>query len=714
MALTLSHLVSVACVLHVFIVPAASCPPQCHSCTGSTAICGQAGLRDIPQNFPDDVVVLDFTGNHITVLNRGSFPPLTNVQSLRIPNNGISEISEGSFTNIPHLTMIDLSSNALSRIDDGAFRGLDQMSSLTLTSNRLQHIGRSLEGMASLSSLHLGFNQLTEIEEDDFQFNTMLRILDLSNNMIRQIHPMAFKNLKRLRYLSLRDNALSHKVEFEFSTTMLQLVDFTKSQLKQVPKGMPSSVAEIRLGNNMITEISDDDFKDMTNLRLLMMDDNLIHNISDRAFKPLENLKEMWLSQNELFFIPHGLPPNLETLYMDNNRIYTMPSRLFRDDSKLKVLSLEMNKIVNISSDAFKGLENLEQINLQFNRISEIRTRTFSHLPALTVLQLSYNPITVIEQGAFQNLPKLNSLSMSNVESPNVYITESFLSSISDVNSLKFMNSPGLVSSLLATISHSSPAANLDQVKTINLQYNELTTLSGSLRRSLKNVERVFLDGNPFHCDKRLIWLKEWMLEEQVTFHSSEESECATPFLLQGQKIKNTPRQSFVNVAPEILHGTRQVQPDAKIARLSLPGSVISPSALAGTGQRRAGDVSRSASRHGTPITQRIQEAPVSVRTDANRNPNTRRKLQTARKKGRRGKGKKRKNRKNNKNKKGKKRRGKRHNRKGGRRRCKKLSDGSVKCRRRKCKTMPDGKVRCRRPRNKKKVRNAKVISTSS
>ncbi|XP_021361045.1 leucine-rich repeat-containing protein 15-like isoform X2 [Mizuhopecten yessoensis] len=693
------HVVWVVCISCVWLPHVVPCPPQCNSCAGDTANCIQAGLRDIPKHFPEEVHVLDFTGNQITELNRQSFQVLPNVQSLRIPNNGISRIPADSFENIPHLTMIDLSSNSLATIEDGAFRGLQEMSIITLTNNHLQRLGQPFEGLASLSSVYLGFNQLTEIEEDDFQTNTMVRMLDLSNNRISQIHPMAFKNLKRLRYLILSNNALTHTVELQFSSTMLQLVDFTKSQLKKVPTGMPYSVADFRLGNNMITEIGDADFTGMRNLRLLMLENNMIQNISYRAFKPLVNLKEMWVSNNRLFFVPQGLPKNLETLYLDNNQIYEIQSHLFLNHTKLRQVSFEMNKIQRVYAQSFRGLQNVEQINLQFNEIAEIPAGTFSDLPALTTLQLSYNSLVSVDHGAFP--PQLNSLSMSNIVSPTVRVTGQFVSSLSSINTLDFMNSPGLVSSMLSALVQSG--ARLNNVVTLNLQYNEIQSLPEALKATFGGVQNLLLDGNPFHCDRSLIWLKQWMLEGRVTFFNSDELECATPLQLRGRKIKELPNGYFVEVVPE----TSVDRPDQQLPKI-VTGSEGESS------RRRGGNPGGQVSSNtDTQTVQRLQQGPATVPVGSGTNPTARTNTQKARKKGRKRKGKKNRKNKNRKNRKGKKKRrnrGKRHNQRAIRRRkCSAQTDGTIKC----CRVLKNGTLRCRSKRPKQKP-GSKVAPTNT
>ncbi|CAM4550127.1 unnamed protein product, partial [Lepidochelys olivacea] len=63
--------------------------------------------------------------------------------------------------------------------------------------------------LQSLQSLHLSSNEISQIDQSDFQDCSQLRNIYLQTNKISKIHPGAFKNLKNLQVVNLSNNAMT-------------------------------------------------------------------------------------------------------------------------------------------------------------------------------------------------------------------------------------------------------------------------------------------------------------------------------------------------------------------------------------------------------------------------------------------------------------------------------------------------------------------------
>ncbi|XP_061163502.1 slit homolog 3 protein-like isoform X2 [Saccostrea echinata] len=525
-----------------------SCPPQCQSCSGATADCRSKGLRDIPRKFPSDTVTIDLTENQLTDIQQGDFQGLPNVQNLRLSRNGLSAIAPRAFGNLEQLMSLDLSLNPITRIHDKAFEGLSHLRSLTLTNTKLRRIGKPFNEIPNVSTLYLGYNQLEQIEEDDFEMTTRVRSIDLSVNRIQSIHPRAFENLPYLRYLILKNNPIVEAKGLRFSSSMLQLVDFSQCDLESVPGPMPSSVADLRLSNNKITKIKATDFENNTNLQLLTLNENMISDVEYTAFATTSNLQELWLNNNKLTMIPRGLPIALEKLYMDQNEVHDIESGLFGKDANLETLSLNMNAVRQILSNSFSGLQNLSNIYLKGNNIQELVSGTFTDMSSLKEIDLSNNPLKRIQSKAFKDLPSLHDLQMSYQEQSDVTVADDFLSGIQNAKFLQFMNSPGMAKNFLRLIENSG--LTFPSIKVINLEYNELNTLPSNLKNALVNLEMMTLDGNPLQCDRRLLWLWEWMKVSSVKFYSFEAPICAGPKEVKDRELQSLLSSEFTE-APE-------------------------------------------------------------------------------------------------------------------------------------------------------------------
>lgn len=514
-----------------------SCPSDCQSCDNGRFMCVSAGLSQPPNSIPEDTLVIDLSQNDIQTLQ--GLPSVPNAQSLRLPANKLEKLEASDLSVAPALMSLDLSQNSITLVDDKAFEGLSELRTVSLTGNKLTSIGHIFKDTPQVTSVRLGNNEITEIGEEDFKDNAMVKMLDLSNNKITKVHQDAFKNLDMLRYLILSNNPLVILPELTFTSTMLMLADFSNCQLQSVPRSMPSSLKDFRLGNNQIKEILVDDFQNMTEVTLITLNDNQIENVAHRAFGSLENLQELWLSRNQLVYIPRGLPENLEKLYIDNNQVVELEPTLFQSSTNLKYLSLEANRVMKIHQDSLKDVTKLENLNLQDNEVSLIDVGTFTNLPKLKDLILSNNPIQVFENGAFADLTNLTKLSLSHIDhqvtGPEKILDENILAAMPNLQQIDLTISPFLTEKLIQILTDSS--SFISNVTTLVLQYNELTTLPENIKTVFPNIETIILDGNPWNCNKKLTWLRDWIKSSSVTFHRFEEPTCNQPSSLQGKLL---------------------------------------------------------------------------------------------------------------------------------------------------------------------------------
>lgn len=81
---------------------------------------------------------------------------------------------------------------------------------------------------------------------------------------------------------------------------------------------------------------------------------------------------------------------NIETLKVASN-LETLSYENFKFFPNLQKLFLDNNKIKEISSETFVGNQNLSVINLMYNQISKIDVATFAQLPNLKILYLRNN-----------------------------------------------------------------------------------------------------------------------------------------------------------------------------------------------------------------------------------------------------------------------------------------------------------------------------------
>ncbi|XP_052821372.1 protein slit-like [Mya arenaria] len=537
------------CLLFSLSVLSEGCPSGCGSCDHGRIRCPGAGLSSLPQPLPYDVLTIDLTQNNIQ--NLDPLPDLQGLQSFRMSMNSLEIVQGGTFERAPNLMSLDLSMNRIRKVYKHGLRGLDNLMTISLNGNKMSEIDVILHNTPMIQSVRFGNNEITNIDNKNFENNKMIKMLDLSNNKISAIDGDAFKNLAMLRVLLLSNNPLMTLTDLTFTSTMLSLADFSNCDLTSVPKTMPPSLADYRLGNNEITTINVEDFENITSLKMLTLNDNKISHVDHRSFGSLVNLKELWMSRNDLVYVPRGLPKALSKLFMDNNQIVELEQMLFTPESDLIDLNLENNKIFKVHQDSLKDVNKLQRLNLQGNVITEIMPGTFTHTPKLESLELTHNPIQKFEQGAFKGLDSLTDVAMSFFESglasEDQILPENIFEAMPNVTSIDIMSSIMLTRAFMAKIQEGN-AAPLQKVKKINLQYNELNTLPENLKNVFPNAKQVLLDENMFVCDRNLLWLHDWMTNSEVSFHQYEKPTCREPESLKGREIESLARNEFTEV----------------------------------------------------------------------------------------------------------------------------------------------------------------------
>ncbi|VFV46036.1 relaxin receptor 2 isoform 2 [Lynx pardinus] len=105
---------------------------------------------------------------------------------------------------------------------------------------------------------------------------------------------------------------------------------------------------------------------------------------------------------------------NATLLSLKENKIHSLPDKVFIKYTALKQIFLQHNCITHISRRAFFGLHNLQILYLSHNCITTLRPGVFKDLHQLTWLILDDNPITRISQRLFTGLKSLFFLSMVN------------------------------------------------------------------------------------------------------------------------------------------------------------------------------------------------------------------------------------------------------------------------------------------------------------
>ncbi|XP_061579397.1 toll-like receptor 7 [Cololabis saira] len=387
--------------------------------------CTERNLKEIPRGIPRGTTNLTLTINHIPKLNSSSF-------------HGLEDLRE-----------IDMRCNCVP-IKIGP---KDHMCTQSVTIEE-----STFAALKSLRALYLDGNQLYSIPKD---LPSNLMLLSLEVNHIYYIARANLSEIRHIQVLYLGQNCYyrnpcntSYEVEDGAFLQMsnLTLLSLKSNNLSSIPNQLPQSLKELYLYNNNIEEVTDEDFKNLTNLEILDISGNCPRcynapfpcnpcpedaplNISKAAFAMLTNLRTLRLHSNSLTRVSSDWFVGLKEL-----RVLDLSSNFLARDvgvtdfpqflGKLQELDLSFNYELqrypqtlrlNCSFSNLKSLKVLRLKGYVFQQLKRESISPLKLLPELEVVDLGTNFIKMANLSILMELKsfKIISLSDNKISSPS-------------------------------------------------------------------------------------------------------------------------------------------------------------------------------------------------------------------------------------------------------------------------------------------------------
>ncbi|XP_070688949.1 podocan [Pempheris klunzingeri] len=373
------------------------------------------GLPDQMFNGSDNLEIITMSSNFLRVVPK-NLP--TNLFRLHLKSNKLEKIPVGAFDNLPNLRELYLQNNLLSNegMDNETFSQLSSLECLDLSNNNLSVVPKGLP--RNLVLLHLEKNSIHSIPGDALTSVRNLEYLLLHNNKLRSrsIHPAAFQGLKKLHTLHMYNNLLERVPRgLPRRAKTLMLLHNSISEIGRNDLTLLYTLTELNLSYNKLTSpklhreafrklrmletlvLSGNSFHSMPlglprSLKVLEMKNNQLNSIPDRALTGMEKLQKLILSENQLKLnsVYQGAWMELSaltTLDLSGNQLSHIPSDL---PESLEYLYLQSNRISSVPASAFEGTPNIKGIFLRFNRLSvdTVDESSFAHLSNLQVLDI--------------------------------------------------------------------------------------------------------------------------------------------------------------------------------------------------------------------------------------------------------------------------------------------------------------------------------------
>ncbi|KAI6188620.1 Leucine-rich repeat neuronal protein 1 [Aphelenchoides besseyi] len=330
------------------------------------------------------------------------------------------------------------------------------------------------EKKTSLSCENLTSKQIADLFSNiSFVDSYSSRIYNLSlvNCSLQDVNMIPVELLRGLLHLDLSFN---------------QLNDFKFSSLNHF---MPLLI-KLKLTGNHLVGIPRILFSSVPNVEEVYLDNNKIFSIDWEAFR-LYKLKRLWLTNNNLLSINEHIlrfTPNLEFLDLSQNQLISVQSSSFFSARRLIELNLSNNRLQRFDYDSFVPLHQLQTLDLSFNNFSEVPVG-LSQFVGLRVLNFSGNPITRIRSGDFQ-LPILQVIVLSNCPLLKIIESRAFME-MPNIHTVAISNNPKL--------EFISPIAfvNNTGIYEIDFRNNSLSVVYFNNT----SPSRLHISGNPLQCE---------------------------------------------------------------------------------------------------------------------------------------------------------------------------------------------------------------------
>ena len=315
---------------------------------------------------------------------------LASVTLLDLTRTGIHTLQAQDFNGLSSLTGLSLGENRLTTLPEGIFTGLSSLERLEMAGNALSSLPEGVFGeLSRLTWLDLGSNALTALPEGIFSGLANLETLWMNGNSLTELPEAVFQDLSRLVDLNLGFNSLTALPEGVFDgLSALQALGLHQNSLMELPRGL-------------FVELSGTP-RQPARLDSLWLQGNRLRTLPEDVFRGLGNLKVLLLDRNSLIVVPEGVfgeLSHLQMLDLGENSIASLPEGIFQGLSSLERLQLDHNRLTGLPGTVFSGLSYLEQLDLSANSLAALPAEIFQGLTGLEELRLDGNRLAALPPG---------------------------------------------------------------------------------------------------------------------------------------------------------------------------------------------------------------------------------------------------------------------------------------------------------------------------
>ena len=244
--------------------------------------------------------------------------------------------------------------------------------------------------------------------------------------------------------------------------------DVTVAHLNAIP-------GTLDLSSQGLSRLQESDFSGLVNLESLFLNDNDLRSLPGEIFNDLASVGRLYLNGNDLHRLPGDIfadLPTLAQLFLSSNDLSSLPADIFADLPNLQELRLDDNALRSLPVGVFNDLTALVWLNLGDNDLNSLPGSIFTGLHNLQSLYLDKNNLNSLDAGIFTGLSSLETLFVSK----------------NDLRDLDAGTFNGLYS-----------------LRSLYLENNSLSSLPEDLFDGLSNLQTLRLASNSLVCLPRSI-----------------------------------------------------------------------------------------------------------------------------------------------------------------------------------------------------------------
>ncbi|KAI5286295.1 cysteinyl-tRNA synthetase [Ascosphaera aggregata] len=450
----------------------------------------------------------------------------------------------------PRLTFLDISNNRVCDLQHANLNELHTLVSLKMANNKLATLPNYFAEFPSLRSLNISSNSFTEfpwilsqvssLVELDISFNkvtrfpsvgnlTALERLWITNNQLRGKLPQEFKNLTSLKEIDARFNKIS-SIDNLSTLPRLEQLFVGHNAISQFVGSFPK-LQLLYLDHCPVTIF--DINEPMPTLHTLNLASAKLAQLKEDIFARVPNLTKLMLNKNRLSSLSPqiGLLQKLEYLSMVENRVTELPSTIGCLTS-LKYLNLRECNLQNLPAEIWYCCS-LETLNLSTNVLVSFPKLSGNGPPLPPVSDITHSPALSFEElgkledfenrrpsqtsgGTYPLGPPTPSNhrtgSITSMPPPTRKPSASSRAATDPMSSSRkdSIFSQRLMMTFAGSLRYLSLADNrldddifqhlalLQELRVLNLSYNELTELPQGLIRRWRSLYELYLSGNEF------------------------------------------------------------------------------------------------------------------------------------------------------------------------------------------------------------------------